>query len=500
MDRVSAALTLAIALAGCGDNSSDGSFVLEPCADRPAGMLCATLTVPVDYADSTAGTIALPVVVAPARDPSRRIGILTFNFGGPGGATLDPLIGGYPGEPIFTDGTDLTQVFDFVGMDWRGVATTSPAIDCVGGALTPRVAAQTYAPVEDAAWDELFTLVADVGAECTARADNASLLRRQDTESAARDFDALREALGEDQMNMWGVSYGSRLAAMYATLFPEHVRAVAIDSPVVPVPGFEVELEGQNLAFEEEIQRFFAWCAGEPTCPWKAAATAEGLAARYDAIIAQLNEQPITGSVEGEAPVGGDQVNVLALNLMYSPLFQWPTLAQALAAFEAGDATMLADYASGESIDYAGDGNGFSSYQNVFLQDAPLPAELATPEGYRAWAEKEDGLSPHVGLQNSVAQAFAVSWPAQTYAQHAIGGDARVLITATRHDPATPFAGAMQLQAVFPSAQMAIYEGEGHANAAKIPCVGELTAEYLVAPDAPLATTSCPAVPIVVSE
>jgi hypothetical protein len=127
---------LLLAAAACGDNTVPAATVdahppvtldFQPC---PAGTLqCATLTVPADYSQPAGATIQLKVVRAPARDPARRIGVLTFNFGGPGAGTLDPIANGYPYGPLAT-GVDLSQQFDWVLMDWRGVAATTPLRTC----------------------------------------------------------------------------------------------------------------------------------------------------------------------------------------------------------------------------------------------------------------------------------------------------------------------------------------------------------------------------------
>src|ERR1700689_2680387 len=186
---------LCLLFAACGDNASPITLApFAPC--RMAPLECSTLTVPADWAAPDGSMIALPIVRAPAQDPANRIGVLTFNFGGPGEATLDPIAANYPQQPVATT-QDLTQRFDWVLMDWRGVATTSPALSCLDADIGAQLAGETFDPQTDADWMQLFQLVANVGAGCAANASNAPLLAHMDTESAARDFDALREELGE---------------------------------------------------------------------------------------------------------------------------------------------------------------------------------------------------------------------------------------------------------------------------------------------------------------
>jgi hypothetical protein len=94
-------IVFALSLAACGDNlavpdapkppTPDAPSLLQftPCRTPP--LECATLVVPADWSNPSADTIALPVVRAKARDAANRLGVLTFNFGGPGGATLDQI-------------------------------------------------------------------------------------------------------------------------------------------------------------------------------------------------------------------------------------------------------------------------------------------------------------------------------------------------------------------------------------------------------------------------
>ena len=125
---------IAFVLAACGDNlvvpdaappsPPDAAPLLQfsPCLHDP--LECATLVVPADRAHPGGATISLPVVRAKARNAAQRLGVLTFNFGGPGEGTLGQLAGMYPSQPI-ASATQLADRFDFVLMDWRGVATTS---------------------------------------------------------------------------------------------------------------------------------------------------------------------------------------------------------------------------------------------------------------------------------------------------------------------------------------------------------------------------------------
>jgi pimeloyl-ACP methyl ester carboxylesterase len=452
--------------------------------------------VPADYAQPEGVTISLPVVRARARNPAKRIGVMVFNFGGPGGATETPIVNFYPG-PVVATTIDLTQSFDFVLMDWRGVDTTDPIIKCLDADTASRLGDERYDPVTDSDWMAFFQLVSDIGAGCSANPSNAPLLAHQDSESAARDLDALRSALGEDKLNMWMVSYGTRLGSMYAMLFPDHVRAIALDSPLEPAPTAEDFLLTQDGTFETALTRFFGWCARvTPTdCPFRTPdGQASSVAAAYELLLTNADTTPIVGN---NVTLDRATINAAALEQMYFPPYGWPIFARALHHLSIGDGAPLGQlYAADNGSALAAD-NSFSSYENVTAQDFPLPSEIATPAGYEAWAKTMAAAAPHFGYFNLLYQAFQVGWPATVPVEHAIAATTAppILITATRYDPATSYTWASKLQtALANGSYLVTYEGDGHASAQAQPCLGDVTAAFLLDPTTPPATTDCPQV------
>jgi hypothetical protein len=91
---------------------------------------CAELDVPIDYEKISTGTFQISVLRYAAQDPKNRIGSLVINPGGPGASGVDYA---YNAEYIFDP--DLTDRFDIVGFDPRGVARSAP-ITCFNDAET----------------------------------------------------------------------------------------------------------------------------------------------------------------------------------------------------------------------------------------------------------------------------------------------------------------------------------------------------------------------------
>jgi pimeloyl-ACP methyl ester carboxylesterase len=469
-------------------------IAFAPCTTYSAPLECGTLVVPADYTDPGGATIALPVVRGRARDPAQRVGVLAFNFGGPGEPTLDGIATHWPHQPIASS-TDLTERFDFIAIDWRGVATSEPALSCLDAGTTTRLAAEEFAPGSAADWATLFQLVTDVDAGCTTNPTNAPLLGHTDTASAARDLDALRAGLGETTLNLWVVSYGTRVGQMYAELFPDRVRAVVLDSPMAPVPDFEGFLQDQSASFEAELSRFFAWCAAstDDVCPFRTAdGNAASVAAAFEALLAQADSAPV---VADGVTLDRPTIDAAAVGEMYFPSNDWVPLGKQLAALGSGDGSLLASVAVGV-YDDGGDDNAFSGYQNIIAEDFAVPAAIATGSAYEAWVETQAAIAPHIGVQNANEQAFALGLPF-TAGQPAIGATTAppLLVTATRNDPATPYANAQQLIAALANGSYLItYEGDGHANGQFQDCLGDPTAAFLLDPTTPPAVIDCAAV------
>ena len=158
-------------------------------------------------------------------------------------------------------------------------------------------------------------------------------LRFFSTENTARDMDAIRAGLGDEQISFLGASYGTYLGAAYASMFPDRVRAMVLGSAYEPVGDtVEQQFETQLVGFENAFNQWATWCENEPTCAF----AAPDVGARWDALLQRLDDTPITGP-------DGRQANNAAMELATKAALylesDWPVLATALAKAEAGDPT-----------------------------------------------------------------------------------------------------------------------------------------------------------------
>ena len=189
------------------------------------GYECASFNRPLRRGEPDGPHVELAVFRLPATGSAQeRIGTLFFNPGGPG----------QPGGGSATKGMFLPpkvrRAFDFVTWDPRGLGQSKPALADCSVAMPQRPAT---GPVD---WQRVLTqrqrALAKSNRDCIAR--YRYLISQMGTVEAVHDLDALRQAVGDDRLNFWGVSYGTVIGSTYSVLFPGRVRAVVLDGNVDP--------------------------------------------------------------------------------------------------------------------------------------------------------------------------------------------------------------------------------------------------------------------------
>lgn len=191
--------------------------------ELPRGTRCAELTVPLDWQtpdDGRTTQIALRVIRS-----KQRGGGFTFNPGGPGVSGI-----GFT-SAIYAELPDSVRArFDLVTWDPRGVGLSGPALDaCADAALADLPAT---GPVDwQAFWEAQLALTAEANSACLA--GNPEAAPYLGTWQVVRDLEAMRIALGYEQWNYWGMSYGTRIGHAYARTFPTSLRSLIMDGSVM---------------------------------------------------------------------------------------------------------------------------------------------------------------------------------------------------------------------------------------------------------------------------
>ena len=206
------------------------SQFLTDTSDVPTGARCATVSVPVGYYNPGGAQAKLAVVRVPAT--GHRIGSLLINPGGPGASAVD-MVAGMASD---LEDTDIARNFDLVGFDPRGVGHSTPALRCRTDAefdAFRREPMVDYSPAGVARIEQLYRQLAQ---QCVDRM-GTGFLANVGTASAARDMDLVRQALGDDQINYLGYSYGTELGTAYLERFGDHVRAMVLVGAIDPTVG-----------------------------------------------------------------------------------------------------------------------------------------------------------------------------------------------------------------------------------------------------------------------
>ena len=146
---------------------------------------------------------------------------MTVNFGGPTGNSID-LMRSYGGGEAFAG---LRQKMDIVTWDLRG-GPNSPGLS-TNLACDWKGVRQPRMPRDQASFDQLAAANRTEALRCQAK--DPQLFASMDSGSHARDLEAIRQALGESEVNFYGASYGGFLAQSYARLYPQKVRTMVLD-------------------------------------------------------------------------------------------------------------------------------------------------------------------------------------------------------------------------------------------------------------------------------
>jgi pimeloyl-ACP methyl ester carboxylesterase len=442
-----------------------------PCEEGvDEGYECASLVVPLDYADPDGKTIELALIRYPAR-PEAREGAILLNPGGPGASGFD--FAASAGAALDRE-MELEGRFDIVGFDPRGV-DRSGAIDCVDDRIIDALLYSDDTPDDAAEAVATLALQAAFGSSC--RQVYGDTLRHYSTESTARDMDRIREALGDEQLSYLGVSYGTYLGGVYATLFPERVRALVLDSAYEPTGDSELDQwVTQLVGFEEAFDNWAAWCEEGSECSFADL----DVGARWDALMASLEANPAK-SADGR-PVNQVVMETATISALYSDT-SWPALGTALADAEAGDGSALlrmADAYNGRSSDGTYESRRQSG-RVIRCASGISAGEPADPDALLAELHRAaPRFARGIDLTDFEDLCVTLVGDDITALTPSYAGPAPVLVVGGLNDPATPFRWAEELAAEMGSnVSLVRFDGEGHGQVLSSSCVTDLEAAVL---------------------
>jgi pimeloyl-ACP methyl ester carboxylesterase len=442
---------------------------------------CATLTVPLDYAEPDGDTIDLALVRVPAS--RSRDGAILTNPGGPGSSGFDFVA--YSGT-VLRDEMGLDE-FDIIGFDPRGV-DRSGGLRCLTDAEVDASVYLDFTP-DTPAEQELLDDSAEFESACLDAYGDT--LQHYSTENTARDMDAIRAALGDPQISYLGISYGTYLGGVYATMFPSRVRAMVLDAAFDPVGDtVEESYSTQLVGFEEAFDNWATWCEDTPDA---CAFSTDDVGAAWDQLYADLDVESVENS---DGRLANQAVmDTATTSALYSES-AWPVLGTALDRTMQGDPAGLFELAD-SYVGRSPDGTYSTEQQSFAIISCASGFTSPTPDDPEALAEELREKAPRFGGEITADDlsgddGCSTLTPDAEPVEIAYSGDAPVLVVGGENDPATPIRWAKEMTASMGgNARLVTYTGEGHGFVLISRCVTEIEATVLVSLELPAEGTSC---------
>ena len=450
--------------------SAEGGFVLGAVDWAPCGGgECGSLTVPIDHDDPTGPTIDIAMArVLAIGSPNERIGSLFVNFGGPGGEGTEQIVDFAPFFP-----TEIQQRFDIVSFDPRGVED-SAGLGCdaeIGD--EPTYLIDPSDGFEDdvvdglATWERVMACVAQ-----------SPIIDDLGTVAVARDLDLMRQAVGDEDLNLVGFSYGTQLGWVYATLFPENTRALVLDGAVAPNDWGDEGTLTQLAAIEAAARRLDQGCSEVPTC----ALGEEGLLNTINRLVAELEANPIELD-NGETYGPSDLLSSTIQTTYVNPELVGSFFSQAVAALADGNVAPLLSY-----DDLFSGGFEETLFWSVICADGGGSADDASIADVLEAAYE---LSPTFGAIPGAIYCDRFPGEIDGVPELDTSGSEPILVIGSTGDNATPYGNAVELDGLLADSVLLSFDGPGHTVFTSDPCIDGYVTDYVVTGTMPPAGTRC---------
>lgn len=447
-----------------------GHLQFEPCTLTAPGQpltveaRCTTMRVPEDRARPQGRQIDLAIAWVPSTARAPAPDPVVMLTGGPGQAAQES----YP--QVSHAFREVLKQRHVILVDQRGTGRSSP-LECP-------------ATIEKASESAVQTIDLDVARkltqECLAELGDADP-RFYTTNDYIADLEAVREALGVAEVNLVGVSYGTRVGLEYLRRHPQRVRAVVLDSVVPPTLILGSE-HARNL--DDALEAQFALCERDAVCRERYGSPR----ARLDALLAQLRKQPIEVSYldpitneQRKDTLAADTVAGVVRLHAYSPhMFAMLPMLLDAAARGRYD-TLMAQARMIEQL--VGEQIGMALQLSVTCaEDAPWlqrnPADAGTVLG-----------TAFVDLVLTQCEV----WPrgkAPADFHEPVKVDRPVLALSGEFDPVTPPRYGERVVADLPRARHIVLKGQGH-SVMGVSCMPRLMARFLSKLELEQLDTSC---------
>lgn len=308
------------------------------------------------------------------------------------------------------------------------------------------------------------------------------------TQMLAHDIEELRTAIGEQTLNFWGISYGTYVAGVYASAYPQRVGKVIMDGNVVPMPEKTALASGCGAGLQQSINKLLYNCKEQAsTCSLK------NPDEDFRKLLKKMKKSKIVARTDSGKSfrltvgmLGGWFQEQLVVDAT-----TWGKVPKQLADLLSKD-PKVSEKAAGEILDVkcylqdpqthkktytwrvydvcigaahigGGDHHGSSFMNQLGVLGADLAGRYTVNDAVGLWDAfhrkyRSMAAGPYVGILSGLFQ-----WPVVPTPPAPLGNpNVKALIIGNLYDPSTSYHWSQQMHAVFPNGKMMTWQGVGH--------------------------------------
>ena len=439
---------------------------------------CGYMVVPEDRQNITnRREVRIPFARFTSTNPDAPDDPIIYLDGGPGGSTLDTLQFSF--GPVWSK---LVENRDLIMFDQRGVGLSEPSLDCPEERQWLFSVLDQQLTLEEERAAEL-----DVIGQCRERLvdDGVDLAQYNSVENAA-DVNDLRIALGYEELNLLGISYGTRLATTVMRDFPEGVRSVILDSTYTP----DVNLTAEAPAnFDRALEELWSGCQEDSGCAERYPDLENRVFALYDRYEDSPVEAPVRDFINGgtwDVLFDGDWLLGTIFQGLYSEQVI-PILPQLVEELEAGDTSTLRLLTSNTLANA-----NFISLGMMLSVQCNEEISFTTQADIDAGLQGLDEIAPIFAGATNVGDFMLAAcdvWQAGSAAPAAnqpVESDLPTLVLAGEYDPITPPAWGASASAYLSNSTYIEFPGLGHGTSISGGCPLDITFAFIDDPTAPV--------------
>ncbi|KIY61221.1 alpha/beta-hydrolase [Cylindrobasidium torrendii FP15055 ss-10] len=491
---------------------SVGNLEWTPCYNT---FECGRLSVPFNYSSPDDGTAAIAVVRLTSNVSSTDEGYrgpVLLNPGGPSGSGVEFLLS----LNLLMIESLFGSSYDLVGFDPRGMGRTTPPIrlytsDSQRHEWNPSpfwVTNTTINPnVLEENWSH-FNALGDLAKEN----DKEGILPHVSTDNVARDMLSIVEAMGGEKLQYYGISYGTVLGSVFASLFPDKIERMVLDG-VVNVENYFKGIWTPLLEHADESLAHFAedcFKVGPDVCAFHGNASSADQIQQsvFDLLDAVAKEPvPVPGPTGNGRSVDFENLKTAILNALYHPYSIYPFVATGLRDLKNGNGTIIS-YLGGIT-------NGSIEMSNLdpdFVYDTGMQTEglvavacsdagsaVASLDELKTKYEEAEKFSSFSDLfittESACGYEIHLKFTVLTAASGPIAADNTsfpILFIGNTFDPVTPLSAANLVSAHFPGSVVLTQNSGGHSSlSAPSNCSRKYFYDYFLKGSLPEHGTTC---------